>query len=478
MMERRNWIAGRLVDGVRLEANRNPARPSEVIGHYAWASVEQAEEALGAARAALPGWAASNPQTRSDVLRRVGDELNARAEELGALLTREEGKTLREGIGEVRRSAQIFHYAAGEPLRQGGEALPGLRDGTTAMVSREPVGVVVLITPWNFPMAVPAWKTAYALAFGNTVVLKPSEVTPACAWELADILHRAGLPAGAFNLVVGDGRTLGPALVDGADAVSFTGSPGVGRAILERSVARMTRVQLELGGKNPLVVHDDADLDLAADIALQGAFHSTGQRCTATSRIIVDRRVHDAFVERLVRGMAALRVGDPMDAATDMGPVVSDAQLAKDLRCIADARSEGAELAFGGRRMDGDGYFLEPTLFVGTNNAMRINRDEVFGPVACVIPADELDHAIAIANDSEHALSSGIVTRGLASAETFRRRSRAGLVMVNAPTAGIDYHVPFGGRGPSGYGGREQGSAAVEFFTDGKTAYINHGIAG
>nr|WP_255635603.1 aldehyde dehydrogenase family protein [Azospirillum sp. 412522] len=478
MMERRNWIAGRQVDGVRLEANCNPARPAEVVGHYAWASVAQAQEALDAAREALPAWAVSNPQTRSDILRRAGDELNARAEELGALLTREEGKTLREGIGEIRRSAQIFHYAAGEPLRQGGEALPGLRDGTTAMVSREPVGVVALITPWNFPMAVPAWKAAYALAFGNTVVLKPSEVTPACAWELADILHRAGLPAGAFNLVNGDGRTLGPVLVDGADAVSFTGSPGVGRTILERSVARMTRVQLELGGKNPLVVLDDADLDLAVEVALQGAFYSTGQRCTATSRIIVDRRVHDAFVERLVAKMSALRVGDPLEAATDIGPVVSEPQLAKDLHYVTVARDEGAELAFGGGRLDRDGYFLEPTLFVGTSNTMRINRDEVFGPVACVIPADGLDHAISIANDSEHALSSGVVTRGLAAAETFRRRSRAGLVMVNAPTAGIDYHVPFGGRGPSGYGGREQGSAAVEFFTEGKTTYINHGITG
>lgn len=475
-MQKNNWIGGRQVDSPTFAANVNPADLDDVVGHFAWASAAQAGDALAAARDALPAWAASNPQTRSDVLRRAGDELYARAEELGALLTREEGKTLREGVGEIRRSAQIFHYAAGEPLRQGGACLPGLRDGTTAVVTREPVGVVALITPWNFPMAVPAWKTAYALAFGNTVVLKPSEVTPGCAWELADILHRAGVPAGVFNLVVGDGRTLGPVLVDGADAVSFTGSPPVGRAILERSVARMTKVQLELGGKNPLVVLDDADLDLAADVALQGAFHSTGQRCTATSRIIVTRRVHDAFVERLVDRMRALRVGNPLDTATDMGPVVNRPQLDKDLRYIAIAREEGAELAFGGNPIDGNGFFLEPTLFVGTDNAMRINRDEVFGPVACVIPADDLDHAIAIANDSEHALSSGVVTRGLAAAETFRRRSRAGLVMVNAPTAGIDYHVPFGGRSPSGYGGREQGSAGVEFFTEGKTAYVNHGV--
>lgn len=475
-MEKTNWIGGRAVGGPRFEPNINPAKLDEVIGHYAWASVEQAEEALAAARTALPGWAASNPQTRSDILRRAGDELHARAEELGALLTREEGKTLREGIGEIRRSAQVFHYASGEPLRNGGECLPGLRDGMTTMVTREPVGVVSLITPWNFPMAVPAWKTAYALAFGNTVVLKPSEVTPGCAWELADILHRAGLPAGVFNLVMGDGRTLGPVLVDGADAVSFTGSPPVGRAILERTVTTMIKVQLELGGKNPLVVLDDADLDLAADIALQGAFHSSGQRCTATSRIIATRRIHDAFVERLVAKLRALRVGDPLDAGTDMGPVVNQPQLDKDLHYIAIARGEGAELACGGQRIDGNGYFLEPTLFIGTDNDMRINRDEVFGPVASVIPADDLDHAIAIANDSGHALSSGVVTQGLAAAETFRRRSRAGLVMVNAPTAGIDYHVPFGGRSPSGYGGREQGSAAVEFFTEGKTAYINHGV--
>lgn len=477
-MQKRNWIAGRQVTGISVHPNENPANPAEIVGHFAWASAEQAAEALAAARAALPAWAAFNPQARSDILRRTGDELLARADELGALLTREEGKTLKEGIGEVKRAAQIFHYAAGEPLRSPGECLPGLRDGMTALVTREPVGVVALITPWNFPMALPAWKTAYALAFGNSVVLKPSEVTPACAWELADILHRAGLPPGVFNLVVGDGAVLGPVLVDGADAVSFTGSPGVGRSILARSLPRMIRVQLELGGKNPLVVADDADLDLAADIALQGAFHSTGQRCTATSRIIVDTKVHDAFTDRLLTRLKTLTVGDPMDAATDMGPAVNRAQLEKNLRYVDIARAEGAELAFGGNRPDRPGWFMEPTLFTGTHNAMRINREEVFGPVACIIRADGLDEALAIANDADHALSSAIATRSLNHAETFRRRSRAGLVMVNAATAGIDYHVPFGGRGPSGYGPREQGSAAAEFFTEGKTAYINHGVTG
>ncbi|TWB25650.1 aldehyde dehydrogenase family protein [Nitrospirillum bahiense] len=477
-MEKLNWIGGRQVAGIRLTPNSNPANPDDVIGHYACASPDQAAEAIAAARAAAPAWAATNPQTRSDILRRTGDLLHAHAEELGALLTREEGKTLREGIGEVRRSAQIFHYAAGEPLRAGGESLPGLRDGMTVVVSREPVGVVGLITPWNFPMALPAWKTAYAMAYGNTVVLKPSDVTPACAWELASLLHQAGLPAGVFNLVMGPGSRLGPALVDGADAISFTGSPGVGQDILARSVPRRIKVQLELGGKNPLVVLDDADLDLAADIAVQGAFHSTGQRCTATSRIIVHRHVHDAFVERLVARTRGLRVGDPMAPETDMGPVVNEGQLQKNLGYVAEARTEGAELACGGKRLDRPGWFMEPALFVGTNNAMRINRDEVFGPVACIISADDLDHAIAIANDSEHALSSGVVTRSLSAAEAFRRRSHAGLVMVNAPTAGIDYHVPFGGRGASGYGGREQGSAAIEFFTEGKTAYVNHGVIG
>lgn len=477
-MEKGNWIAGQQVGTTNIHRNENPARPNEDVGHFAWATAGQATDALAAARAALPAWAACNPQARADILRRAGDELLARADALGAILTREEGKTLKEGIGEVKRAAQIFHYAAGEPLRSPGECLPGLRDGMTALVTREPVGVVALITPWNFPMAVPAWKAAYALAFGNTVVLKPSEVTPASAWELADILHRAGLPPGVFNLIIGDGATLGPVLVDGADAVSFTGSPAVGRAILARSLPRMTRVQLELGGKNPLVVLADADLDLAADIALQGAFHSTGQRCTATSRIIVDRPVHDAFVERLLDRLRALKVGDPMDASTDMGPAVNEAQLEKDMRYIDIARGEGAELASGGNRLDRPGWFIQPTLFTGTTNAMRINREEVFGPVACVIRADGLDEAIAIANDADHALSSAVATRSLGAAEAFRRRSRAGLVMVNAPTAGIDYHVPFGGRGPSGYGPREQGSAAAEFFTEGKTAYINHGVTG
>ncbi|HEY4547411.1 MAG TPA: aldehyde dehydrogenase family protein [Pedomonas sp.] len=478
MIKGRNFIDGQWREAASLLPTINPSDLDETVGEYAVSSVADAEEALAAARRALPGWRSYNTQARADLLRKVGDALYARAEEIGTLLSREEGKTLKEGIGEATRAAQVFHFYAGEVVRHPGQWYPSLRDGHNVIISYEPVGVISAITPWNFPIAIPAWKVAAALAYGNTVVLKPSEFTPGCAIILAEMLEQAGLPKGAFNLVLGDGRALGQTLIDGADAVSFTGATPTGRKILQMAAPTMTKVQLELGGKNPFIVLDDADLDVAVAAAAQGTWGQTGQRCTGSERIIVTKGIHDAFVEKLVKAVAGLKVGHALDADTDIGPVANKPQFDKNMTFIEKAKSDGAELAAGGVAVEARtrGYFLAPTLFLNTHNEMALNREEVFGPVAGVIKVEDFDEAIAVAKDCELALSSGIATTNLKHAERYRRESNAGLVMVNTPTAGVDYHVPFGGRAPSGYGGREQGTASAEFFTEIKTAYINHGV--
>jgi acyl-CoA reductase-like NAD-dependent aldehyde dehydrogenase len=471
-------IDGRWQDSGRWEPDRNPSDLSDLIGHYAWASVAQAEEALAAARRALKNWSRSNPQLRSDVLRKAANAIYDRADALATLLAREEGKILKDAKGEAIRAAQIFHYYSGESVRHPGGFFPSLRDGINVIVDYEPVGVVALITPWNFPLATPAWKIAAALAYGNTVVFKPSEVTPGCAVALSEILIEAGVPPSVFNLVMGSGAELSDTLIAGADAVSFTGATATGRTVLERAAKTMTKVQLELGGKSPLVVLDDADLDQSVQVAYEGAFPQTGQRCTASSRLIVTRGIHDAFVERLTKKVMAVRVGHALEPSSDIGPVATEAQLAKDLRYVAGAKQDGAELLCGGERLERptEGYYLAPALFANTTNSMRLNREEIFGPVAAVIRVDNVEEAIAVARDADYALSSAICTRSLAAAEQFRRASRAGMVVVNAPTSGAEYHVPFAGRRPSGYGAPEQGMAAAEFFTEIKTTYVNHGV--
>jgi alpha-ketoglutaric semialdehyde dehydrogenase len=343
-------------------------------------------------------------------------------------------------------------------------------------MTREPVGVVGLITPWNFPIAIPAWKAAPALAFGNAVILKPAALVPASAWALVDVLVRAGVPEGVLGLVFGPGGEVGDALVesDGVNAISFTGSVETGRGIAEACARRGVRVQLEMGGKNPLVVLDDADLEIAVDCAVQGAYFSTGQRCTASSRLVVTAGIHDRFVARLIERLQATTVGHALDASTAIGPVVDERQLQQDLDYLAIGRDEGAELAFGGRRLERatQGHFLEPALFVGATNAMRIAREEIFGPVAAVIRVADYDEALAVANDTQFGLCSGICTTSLRYASHYRRHADAGMVMVNLPTAGVDFHVPFGGRKGSSYGPREQGSYAREFYTQVKTSYV------
>lgn len=473
-----NLIGGEWVEGPEAVQNISPSDGADVIGLYAQGDAAQVDQAVAAARAALPGWAAAGPQARADLLERVAQALLARKDEIGRLLSREEGKTLPEGIGETVRAAQIFRFFAGEALRVAGDALASVRPGVDVTVTREPVGVVGLITPWNFPIAIPAWKLAPALCYGNTVVIKPADLTPGCAHVLASLIHEAGAPAGVVNLVMGRGRTVGQAMVDhpGIDAISFTGSVPVGRGIAAACGASLKKVQLEMGGRNPMVVMGDADLDLAVEACLNGAFHSTGQRCTASSRLIVHRPVAGAFADKLAARMQDLRVGNALDPQTQIGPVVSESQLNSNLSYVDLARSEGCEV-IGGQRVNAatEGWYQRPALFLNARNDMRSSREEIFGPCASLIVADDFDHALALANDSDFGLSAGICTASLSQARAFRQGAQAGMVMVNLPTAGVDYHVPFGGRKGSSYGSREQGRYAAEFYTAVKTSYVYAG---
>jgi acyl-CoA reductase-like NAD-dependent aldehyde dehydrogenase len=472
---KQNWIGGAWVDGKAVSRNINPSDLSDLVGEYAQADAEQTRTAIAAARDAFARWSVSSPQQRFDALDAVGTEILARKAELGDLLAREEGKTLPEAIGEVGRAGQIFKFFAGESLRIAGEKLASVRPGIEVDITREPIGVVGIITPWNFPIAIPAWKIAPALAYGNCVVFKPADAVPGSAWALAEILSRSGLPAGVFNLTMGRGSQVGQAMLEDrrVDAITFTGSVSTGRRVAQQCIERMAKFQLEMGGKNPLVVLDDADLAVAVNCAVQGAFYSTGQRCTASSRIVVTEGIHDRFVAATVEAMKKLKVGDARAQGTDIGPVVDQSQLDQDLSYIEIARAEGARLAFGGERVEPgkQGHYLAPALFTDSTNAMRISREEVFGPVANVVRVRDYDEALAVANDTEFGLSSGICTTSLRHATHFRRHAQSGMVMVNAPTAGVDYHVPFGGRKGSSYGPREQGRYAAEFFTTVKTAY-------
>jgi acyl-CoA reductase-like NAD-dependent aldehyde dehydrogenase len=471
----RNYINGEWLDGQGVRENINPSDVSDIVGEYAQAGKAQTEAAIAAAKAAQPAWAAATPQVRADALEFIGTELLARKDEIGRLLSREEGKPLYNGIAETMRAAQIFKFFAQEALRVEGVAISSVRPGVDVTITREALGVVGLICPWNFPIAIPAWKMAPALAFGNAVVFKPADLVPGSAWALAEIISRSGIPKGVFNLVMGRGSVVGQAMLESRDvnAISFTGSVETGAKVAMACAARGAKFQLEMGGKNPLVVMDDASLDIAVTAALDGAFYQTGQRCTASSRLIVQSKIHDQFVERMVDGMKKLKVDHALKDGTVIGPVVDESQMAQDERYIQIARDEGAELAWGGERLNRDtkGHYLSPALFIGTRNDMRINREEVFGPVASVIKVESYDEALSVANDTDFGLSSGIITTSLKYATDFRKKSAAGMVMVNLATAGVDYHVPFGGRKGSSYGAREQGRHAVDFYTAIKTAY-------
>ena len=471
----KNFIAGEWCEGAGVTRNVNPSDTNDIVGEYAQADAAQTDAAVMAAHAAFPAWARTTPQERHDVLLRASTEILARRDELGRLLAREEGKTLPEAIGEVARGGQIFDFFAGEALRMSGEKFASIRPGVDVEVTREPLGVVGIIAPWNFPIAIPAWKIAPALAFGNTVVFKPADLVPGCAHALAEIIARAGAPKGVFNLVMGRGSVVGQAILEHkrVDAVSFTGSVATGKRVAAVCAAAMRRFQLEMGGKNPIVVLADADLPNAVECAINGAYFSTGQRCTASSRIIVEEPIYGRFADAMMERMRALVVDDAMKPGTNIGPVVDQNQLDQDLSYIEIGRSEGAKLALGGERLNRGkpGFYLSPALFLDADNSMRIAREEIFGPVAAMIPARDYDHALSIANDTEFGLCSGVCTTSLKRASHFKRNSEAGMVMVNLPTAGVDYHAPFGGRKGSSLGPREQGRYAVEFYTTVKTSY-------
>lgn len=472
---KQNYINGEWLNGTSACANINPSDTADIIGHYAQADAQQADLAIAAAAAAAPGWALSNTQMRADALDRIGTEILARKQELGVLLSREEGKTLPEGIGEAGRAGHIFKFFAQECLRLRGDKLASVRPGIDIEITREPIGVVGIIAPWNFPIAIPAWKIAPALAYGNCVLVKPAELVPASAWALAEIISRAGLPAGVFNLVMGRGSVVGQAFLNDrrVHGISFTGSVATGAKVAQAAIGRMAKIQLEMGGKNPLIVLNDADLATAVNCVVQGSFYSTGQRCTASSRIIVEKDIYPALVAAVKEKLAAIQVGDALQTGTDIGPVVDASQLEQDLDYIRIGRNEGATLACGGERVQRgtEGFYLTPALFTDCSNDMRISREEIFGPVASMIPADSYEHALALANDTEFGLSGGICTTSLKHATHYKRHAQVGMVMVNVPTAGVDYHVPFGGTKGSSYGAREQGSYAAEFFTTVKTAY-------
>ena len=469
-----NLIAGEWV-GSDASDNINPSDTNDVVGRYATGSAQDVSDAVAAAKAAFPAWSRSGILERHAILRKTSDEILARKDELGKLLAREEGKTLPEAVGETIRAAQIFDFFAGECLRLAGETLPSVRPGIGVEVTREAIGVVGIITPWNFPIAIPAWKIAPALAYGNTVVFKPADLVPGCSWAIVDILQRAGLPKGVLNLVMGKGSVVGQAMLDSPDlaGITFTGSTGTGKRVATASIEHNRKFQLEMGGKNPMIVLDDADLTVAVEAAANSGFFSTGQRCTASSRLIVTEGIHDKFVAALTEKLKTLVVDDALKAGTHIGPVVDERQLATDTDYIAIGKQEGAKLAFGGETItrDNPGFYLQPTLFTEATNQMRISREEIFGPVASVIRVKDYEEALSVANDTPFGLSAGIATTSLKHATHFKRNSEAGMVMVNLPTAGVDFHVPFGGRKASSFGSREQGKYAAEFFTVVKTAY-------
>ncbi len=471
-----NLIDGQSIDSTERTSDINPSNVTDIVGEFARATPADVATAIAAARQAFAKWSLSTPQERFDILDRAGTEILARKEELGRQLSREQGKPLADGIGEAGRAGYIFKYFAGEAVRIRGDKLDSVRPGVEVDVTREPVGVVGIITPWNFPLAIPAWKIAPALAFGNCVVFKPAELAPASPWAIVDILRRAGLPPGVLNLVMGQGSKLGNAIVGSPeiDAISFTGSQDVGKTVALAAIENGTRLQLEMGGKNPLVVIDDADLATAVSVAVNGAYFQTGQRCTASSRFIVTDGIHDKFVAAVVERMKKLVVDDALKPGTEVGPVIDERQLGKNLEYVEIGQKEGAKLAYGGERLkrDTDGYFMAPAIFTDSQPSMRINREEIFGPVASVVRVRNYEEALAVANETPFGLSSGIVTTSLKYASHFKRHAQSGLVMVNLPTAGLDYHVPFGGRKKSSYGPREQGAYAKEFYTIVKTSYV------
>lgn len=462
-----------------LFENRNPADTDDLIGQFAASNAADVDAAVGAAADAAESWRCTSPIARANILHKAAEILASRTETVGRELTREEGKTLKEGIGETGRAVQILRYFAGEAAQPSGEHYPSMNPLTLLYTMREPLGVVAIVTPWNFPIAIPAWKIAPALAFGNTVVFKPASFTPLCAVRLTEALAEAGLPPGVLNLVTGAASAVGDPLVrdERVVGISFTGSNSVGQELRRVAAERGAKLQLELGGKNPAIVLADADVEHALGQVVAGAMMSTGQKCTATSRAIVDRALADRFTEQLAARITALKVGNPLQPETQIGPLISDEAAERVAGEIEAARQAGTTLVAGGGRLSDDGrgrgHFVAPALFADVDPNSKLGQEELFGPVLGVIPVDGLDEAITIANQVRYGLSASIFTRDLGRALAFVQGIQAGIVHVNSETAGAEPHVPFGGmKGSSSYS-REQGKAAREFFTQTKTVYID-----
>ena len=471
------WVGARA--GATFET-RNPADTSETVATYQKSDADDTREAIAAAKAAQPAWAAVPAPKRGEILYRAANILESRADQVAREMTREEGKTLPEARGEVGRAINILRYIGGEGARLGGDNVPSERDRVLIQTRRRPLGVVGLITPWNFPIAIPTWKTAPALITGNAVVLKPSDLAPLCAVRMVEALHEAGVTKGALNLVTGPGSKVGNEIVTNPDvkAISFTGSEGTGSAIAVEAAKRRARVQLEMGGKNPTIVLADADIADAVNVVVNAAFFSTGQRCTATSRVIVEEPIVARFTEALVARTKALKVGNGLEAGIDIGPSIDEKQLGVVMDYVGVGTSEGAKLLVGGERLKegahARGYFSSPAVMTEVAPTMRVAQEEIFGPVLAVLPASSLDHAIEISNGIRFGLSAGICTSSLSSAYEFINRIEAGLVMVNLPSAGVEYHVPFGGSKASSLGMREQGGVAVDFYSEWQTAYLKY----
>lgn len=477
----KNYINGKWqeLEGSKTFNSVNPADTTEVIGTYQRSTVDDVNLAFSAAQSSGKSWASTPATERGELLFKAATILEKRLNEVAGMVTREMGKTFKEAKGEVLRGVQLLRFYGGEGWRMTGSTFPSSKPTTLLFTMREPLGVVCILTPWNFPFVIPLWKIAPALAYGNTVVFKPANLTPQCGLELARIIDEAGFPPGVFNFITGTSSELGDALIThpAVNGISFTGSCSTGSKIALKVARQRPKLQLEMGGQNPLIIMDDAELDEATDIAIDGSFWSTGQKCTATSRIVVQEKIYKAFTELMVRKTKGLRIGNGMDPETQVGPMVSEEQLEMVLNYVELGKKEGAKLLCGGRRLRGKkydrGYFIEPTIFGEVKPKMRIAQEEVFGSFVCILKAEDLQEALDIANDSPYGLSASICTKNTRNVLKFIREITVGLVHVNNSTAGAEPHVPFGGmKGSTSYF-REMGRTAIEFFTQYKTVYMD-----
>ncbi|OPH62096.1 aldehyde dehydrogenase [Paenibacillus ferrarius] len=475
-----NYVGGewKAVSSELVEASINPANRHETLGYLQLSSVDDLNEAIAAAKDAKLAWRRLSAPARGEFLFKVANHIERRLDEIAEMMTREMGKTLLEAKGETARGVAILRYYASEGMRKIGDVIPSTDSAALMFTTRVPLGVVGVITPWNFPVAIPIWKMAPALIYGNTVVFKPAQETGITAALIIECFHEAGLPAGVVNMITGDGGVIGQAMADHPDihGVTFTGSNTVGKRVGQSALARGAKYQLEMGGKNPVIVAQDADLDLAVEATISGGLRSTGQKCTATSRVIVHSEVYEAFKMKLLQKIQVIRVGSGLEAVTWMGPCASEKQFRTVLSYIAKGVEEGGTLLCGGGEGRGqgleNGFFVEPTVFENISSSMTIAQEEIFGPVLALIKVDSLEEALQIANDIKFGLSASIFTRDISTMLTFMNEIDAGMVRVNAESAGVELHAPFGGVKQSSSGSREQGQAAIEFYTDIKTVFI------